>query len=194
MFESVASSVFWFIVAIGVLVTVHEYGHFWVARKLGVKVVRFSVGFGRPLLSWRGRKDGVEYCIAAIPLGGYVKMVDEREGEVSLEDLPHAFNRQSVWVRLAVVAAGPIANFLFAIVAYWLMFIIGVSGFKPLVGDVDPVSRAGQAGLRSGMEIVAVEGRPTPTWQGFVEQVLGATSLSSLALHLQLLNRSIAWW
>lgn len=175
MFESVASSIFWFIVAIGVLVTVHEYGHFWVARKLGVKVVRFSVGFGRPLLSWRGRKDDVEYCIAAIPLGGYVKMTDEREGEVPAQDLPHAFNRQSVWVRLAVVAAGPVANFLFAIAAYWLMFIIGVTGFKPLVGEVAPDSLAEQAGLRSGQEIVAIEGRPTPTWQAFVEQVLGAT-------------------
>ena len=114
-----------FIVTLGVLITVHEFGHFWVARRLGVKVLRFSVGFGRPLWRRRGR-DGVEYVVAALPLGGYVKMLDEREGEVAPAEAPRAFNRQPVGSRIAIVLAGPLCNFLFAIVAYSLMFVIGV--------------------------------------------------------------------
>ena len=110
MFSTVLSSILWFIVAIGVLVTVHEFGHFWVARRLGVKVLRFSVGFGRPLLRWRGKVDDTEYCIAAIPLGGYVRMLDEREDHVPAHELERAFNRQRLGVRFAVVAAGPIAK------------------------------------------------------------------------------------
>lgn len=157
------STILAFIVAIGVLVTVHEFGHFWVARRLGVKVLRFSVGFGRPL--WRREAaDGTEYMLAVIPLGGYVKMLDEREGEVPAAELDRAFNRKPVASRIAIVAAGPMFNFLFAILAYWLIFIIGVTGLRPLVGEVLPETPAAYAGLRSGDEIRVVEGRSTPTW------------------------------
>lgn len=130
--ESVAA----FIVAIGVLVTIHEFGHFWVARKMGVKVLRFSVGFGKPLWIKKGGEDQTEYVIAAIPFGGYVKMLDEREGEVAEQDLGRTFNRKSVWRRFAIVAAGPLFNFIFAIVAYYLIYLAGVSGIKPMVGEV----------------------------------------------------------
>ncbi|HHH36157.1 MAG TPA: RIP metalloprotease RseP [Gammaproteobacteria bacterium] len=160
------SSVFFFIVAIGVLITVHEFGHFWVARRLGVKVLRFSIGFGRPLLSWRRKNDETEYVLAAIPLGGYVQMLDEREGPVAESETARAFNRKPVGSRLAIVAAGPLANFLFAIVAYWLMFVIGVSGIKPLIGDVQPDSLAGQGGFRNGDLILTIDGRRVQTWNG----------------------------
>ena len=119
-FLGIAYSLAAFIVAIGVLVTIHEFGHFWVARKLGVKVLRFSIGFGKPLWKRVSAKDGTEYVIAAIPLGGYVKMLDEREGDVAPDELDFAFNRKPVWRRFAIVAAGPAFNFLFAIFAYYL--------------------------------------------------------------------------
>ncbi|MDY6942432.1 MAG: RIP metalloprotease RseP [Pseudomonadota bacterium] len=152
-----------FAVAIAILVAVHEFGHFWVARRLGVRVLRFSVGFGRPLLSRTGR-DGTEYCLSVVPLGGYVKMLDEREGEVSPQDLPYAFNRQSVWSRMAIVLAGPAANFVLAIFFYWLVFCLGVTGVRPLVGDPVAGTPAADAGLKAGDEIVAVHGESTPTW------------------------------
>ena len=123
------------IVTLGVLVSVHEYGHFWVARRCGIKVLRFSIGFGRPIFKWNDRS-GTEYVIAMIPLGGYVKMLDEREGDVATDDLNCAFNRQSVGKRIAVVIAGPAANFLFAIGAYWLLFVIGVTAVVPVIGSV----------------------------------------------------------
>lgn len=158
-------SVLAFVVAIGVLVTVHEFGHYWVARRCGVKVLRFSVGFGRPLWRRVAGKDRTEYVIAAIPLGGYVKMLDEREEPVAEKDLPRAFNRQNVWRRIAIVIAGPTANFLFAIAAFTLMFIVGVSGVKPLVGEVMPGSLAEQAGFERQDEILRVEDKSTPTWE-----------------------------
>lgn len=150
------------IVTLGVLITVHEFGHFWVARRLGVKVLRFSVGFGRPLWLRRGR-DGVEYVVAALPLGGYVKMLDEREGEVPPAELALAFNRQPVRSRIAIVLAGPLFNFLFAILAYSLMFVVGVPGTKPLLDDPAPRSLAETGGFRKGDLILAVDGKPTPT-------------------------------
>ncbi|MDS4021897.1 MAG: RIP metalloprotease RseP [Candidatus Competibacter sp.] len=150
------------IVTLGVLITVHEFGHFWVARRLGVKVLRFSVGFGRPLWLRRGR-DGVEYVVAALPLGGYVKMLDEREGEVPPAELALAFNRQPVRSRIAIVLAGPLFNFLFAILAYSLMFVVGVPGTKPLLDDPVPRSSAEAGGFRKGDLILAVDGKPTPT-------------------------------
>ena len=157
-------SILAFIVAISVLVAVHEYGHFWVARKLDFKVLRFSIGFGRPLLRWRsGDADGVEYRVSAIPLGGYVKMLDEREGEVAPEEVHRAFNRRPVWARIAVLAAGPGANFLFAIAAYWLMFVTGVEEITPYVGGVRGDSVAAEAGLRSDDVIDSVGGQPTGT-------------------------------
>ncbi|MEA3412445.1 MAG: RIP metalloprotease RseP [Pseudomonadota bacterium] len=161
-----------FVVAVGTLVTFHEFGHFWVARKLGVKVLRFSVGFGRPLWKRVAGADRIEYVIAAVPLGGYVKMLDEREAEVSEEDLGRAFNRQPVWKRMAIVAAGPMANFLLAIIAYWLMFMVGVSGVRPVTGAPEPDSLAERAGLRSGDEILSINGKPTPTWQNTVITLL----------------------
>ncbi len=148
-----------FIVALGILVSIHEYGHFWVARKLGVKVLTFSVGFGRPLLQKIG-KDGVRYVLAAIPLGGYVKMLDERETdqEISQEDKPYAFNQKSVWVRMAIVLAGPVANFILAIFLYWFMFVLGINGITTEVGTIPEASIAQQAGLIKGDKIVRVDG------------------------------------
>ena len=149
---------------LAVLVAVHEYGHFWVARKCGVKVLRFSIGFGKSLGSWTD-KQGTEYSVAAIPLGGYVKMLDEREAEVPEELLDQAFNRKPVLQRIAVVVAGPLANLLLAVVAYWFLFMAGETGYAPVVGDVEAGSIADVAGLESGQEIVAIDDIDTPTWQ-----------------------------
>ena len=145
-----------------IVVTVHEYGHFLVARLNGVKVLRFSIGFGRSLVTWRGRA-GTEYVIAALPMGGYVRMADEREGDVDEADLPLAFNRQPVWSRMAIAAAGPLANFLLAVVVLWALFLRGEAGLVPLIGAVEPESLADMAGLESGHEIVSIDGRMTPT-------------------------------
>jgi regulator of sigma E protease len=166
------SSALAFVLALSVLIAVHEFGHFWVARRLGVKVLRFSIGFGRPLWSVRRGPDQTEYAVAAVPLGGYVKMLDEREGEVAAEERHRAFNRQTVGKRFAIVAAGPAFNLLFAVLAYWLMFITGVPGLKPFVGELEPESIAARAGLAAGMEVVAVEGEATPTWGAVLEAVL----------------------
>ncbi len=170
-----------FTVAIGVLVSVHEFGHFWVARRLGIKVLRFSIGFGRPL--WRRQKtpDDPEYVIAAIPLGGYVKMLDEREGPVNPAEASRAFNRQSLPVRSAVVVAGPLFNLLFAIVAFWLVFMLGETGVRPLIGEVAADSAAAAAGLVAGEEVIAVNGQATPAWN-LVLQALAKSSLSDDAV------------
>lgn len=158
-------------VTLGVLVTIHEFGHFWVARRCGVKVLRFSIGFGKAL--WRTRdRHGTEYVVALIPLGGYVKMLDEREGDVPPELLPQSFMRKPVSQRIAIVAAGPIANFLLAILLYWVIFMVGVGGIAPVVGSVKPGSLAERAGLASGYEIVAIDGEETPTWQALHERLL----------------------
>ncbi|WP_445355963.1 RIP metalloprotease RseP [Microbulbifer sp. EKSA008] len=157
-------TVIWALVALGVLVSFHEFGHFLVARLCGVKVLRFSVGFGRRLIS-RYDRHGTEFTISAIPLGGYVKMLDEREGPVAAEELDQAFNRKSVWARMAIAAAGPAANFLLAIVFFWAVFLGGTAGPVPIVKSVEPGSIAASAGLESGQEIVAVDGEATPTWQ-----------------------------
>lgn len=152
-----------FIFAIAVLVAVHEWGHFFVARRLGVRVLRFSIGFGNKIWGRTGR-DGTEYWISAVPLGGYVKMLDEREGPVEAKDLPLAFNQQVVWKRLLIVAAGPALNFLFAMAAYWLIFMIGIEGWRPLLAEVPQDSVAYSAGLRGGEEIIEVDGEATVTW------------------------------
>ena len=144
------------------VVAFHEYGHFWMARRAGVKVLRFSIGFGRPLVRWQG-KDDTEYVIAAIPLGGYVRMADERDDEIAEEDLPRAHNRQSVSKRMAIAAAGPIANFLLAIVVLWGLFLRGEVGIVPEIDAVIANSLAETAGLQAGQEIIAIDGRETPT-------------------------------
>lgn len=153
-----------FVLALGILIFVHELGHYLVARWCGVKVLRFSVGFGKALVTRRVGRDQTEWVIAAFPLGGYVKMLDEREGEVSREDLPRAFNRQSVQKRFAIVAAGPIANFLLAIVLYWGLYIHGVPGMKPVLGAVPEGSVAAAAGFREGETISRVGDTAVATW------------------------------
>ncbi|MFK3816063.1 RIP metalloprotease RseP [Pseudomonas sp. NPDC089407] len=151
------------LVALGVLVTFHEFGHFWVARRCGVKVLRFSVGFGTPLLRWHDRH-GTEFVVAAIPLGGYVKMLDEREGDVPAALAGQSFNRKSVRQRIAIVAAGPIANFLLAILFFWVLAMLGTQQIRPVIGAVDTGSLAASAGLTAGQEIVSIDGKPTNGW------------------------------
>jgi regulator of sigma E protease len=175
MITSLLATVGAFLFAILVLVTVHEWGHFWVARRLGVRVERFSVGFGQALLRWHRRGDPTEYVIAAIPLGGYVKMVDEREGEVPAEDRPFAFNRQRLWKRSAIVLAGPLANFLFAILLYWGILVAGEEGIRPEVGTVTPDSVAAVGGFEPGDLIKRVGERDTPAWNAvWMATLLGA--------------------
>lgn len=155
-----------FLLAIGVLITVHEYGHFLIARLLGVKVLRFSIGFGKPLVMWHGGgADRVEYAIAPIPLGGYCRMLDEREGEVDAGEQHRAFNRQPLLKRAAILFAGPGFNLLLAVLCYWFVFMSGVPGLRPVVGAVAPHSAAAQVGIHKGDEIIAVGGGATPTWQ-----------------------------
>ncbi len=165
-------TIFYTFIALGVLVSFHEFGHFWVARRCGVKVERFSIGFGTPLLTWRDKYD-TEFILAALPLGGYVKMVDEREGTVDPEDVEYSFNRKSVWQRMAIVSAGPIANFLLAAVAFWWVFLSGEKGLAPVVGMVEKNSLAANAGFEVGMEITAVDGVPTDTWNAVSRQLFG---------------------
>ncbi len=158
-------SVLSFLVAIGVLVAVHEYGHYWVARRLGVRVLRYSIGFGHRVFGWTSRKTGIEYWLSALPLGGYVKMLDEREAPVAEADKPFAFNRVHPWRRIAIVAAGPGVNVLFAILAYWVVFMIGVPGMKPIIDAPAEGSIAARAGLASGDEITGIGGRTIADWQ-----------------------------
>ncbi|MCM2972315.1 RIP metalloprotease RseP [Larsenimonas suaedae] len=159
------------IVVLGLLITIHEYGHFWAARRCGVRVLRFSVGFGKPLLMRRDRH-GTEYVLAAIPLGGYVRMLDERESDVPASEQAHAFNRQSVYKRMFIAAAGPLANFLLAFIAYWVLFVSGTTVIAPVIGGVAPDSPAARAGLGAGQEITQVAGRDTPSWSAVNLQLL----------------------
>lgn len=154
-------SIWWLLVALGLLITFHELGHFLVARRMGVRVLKFSIGFGRKLWSRTGR-DGTEYVIAAIPLGGYVKMLDEREGEVEDCDLAQAFNRKSVWARIAIVIAGPAFNLIFTLLAFWLMFLVGMPESRPVIGEVSGI--AASAGIEPGDRIVSLDGETTDTW------------------------------
>ena len=169
---NIAFSLIAFIVALGMLITIHELGHYWVARLAGVKVIRFSIGFGRALWKTTRGPDNTEYMVAAIPLGGYVKMLDEREGEVAEAEVHRAFNRQTLGKRSAIVFAGPFFNFLFAIAAYWLMFVIGLHGIKPIIGTVIEDSPAALAGLQIDDEIVSVADKATPTWDAVRQAML----------------------
>ncbi len=157
-------SLLFFLLALAILIAVHEFGHFWMARRLGVKVLRFSIGFGRPLLRRQG-KDGTEYVLAGIPLGGYVKMLDEREEAVDPAQAHLAFNRQALWKRTAIVLAGPLLNLFFAILLYWGILVTGDIGSRALIGTVSSGSIAAEAGLKSGDELLQIGDRPTPTWE-----------------------------
>ena len=164
-----------FVVTLGVLIVVHEYGHYWVARKCNVKVLRFSIGFGRPLARWVRGDDRTEWVVAAVPLGGYVRMLDERDadaGPVGAADLPRAFNRQPVGRRIAIVLAGPVANLLLAIGVYWLLNVVGVMEPKAVVGAPPAETAAARAGLRAGDEVLAVADEPVRSWNDMNWQVL----------------------
>lgn len=167
-------TLFYFIVAVGILVAFHEFGHFWVARKVGVKVLRFSIGFGKVLWSKQKNNQSTEYVLSAIPLGGYVKMVDEREGPVTSEDLPFSFNRQPLWARTAIVAAGPVFNLILAVALFWSVLVIGESGIKPILGKVEQGTLAAAAGFVEGDEIISVNDKPTPTWTQTLTTLIGA--------------------
>ena len=163
-----------FIIAISILVAIHEYGHYIVAKKLGVKILRFSIGFGKPLWTKRFGKDKTEFVVAALPLGGYVKMLDKRETDVEAHEEHREFTRQSVWTRMAIVFAGPAFNFIFAVFAYWMMFVVGVSGIKPVIGTIEQGSLAERAGLVSGYEIVSINDNKTPIWDVAVKNIIPA--------------------
>ncbi|MBS1204389.1 MAG: zinc metallopeptidase RseP [Proteobacteria bacterium] len=170
-----------FVVALGVLITVHEFGHFWVARRCGVRVERFSIGFGKALCR-RTDKHGTEFVIALIPLGGYVKMLDERVEPVAPEMRHYAFNNKTVGQRAAVIAAGPIANFIFAIFAYWLVFIIGVPGVRPVVGEITSNSIAANAQIAPGMELKSIDGIETPDWDAVRLQLVSKIGDSQMTI------------
>ncbi len=174
-------SMWWFVISLGLLVTFHEFGHYWVARRNGVKVLRFSIGFGKPLWSRLG-KDGTEYVIAAIPLGGYVKMLDEREGDVAPQDLDRAFNRKSVWRRIAIVAAGPVANLILCVALLWAMFVVGRPDYAPVIGHVEGIAE--QSGLKRGDTVLAVGDRATHTW-GELQMALLPAALDREDVSLQ---------
>jgi len=179
-----AGWIWWLIVSLGILVTFHEFGHYWVARRCGVRVLRFSVGFGRPIWRKIGR-DGTEYVIGWIPLGGYVRMLDERESEVPEALLPQAFNRKSVYQRFAVVAAGPIFNLILCIALLWAMFVIGKADFLPLVGQVQGV--AARADLRPDDRIIAVDGQRMDTWT-HVQMALATAAVDQRPVQLEVMR------
>ena len=173
----------WFVVAVGLLVTVHEFGHFWVARRLGFKVLRFSIGFGRPLLTRVAGADRVEYVVAAVPLGGYVKLLDEREGPVAPEDLPRSFTHRPPWQRIIVLLAGPAFNILFAVLVLWgMLWANGITEVRPTVGDVTAGSIAARAGLKSGDEIRAINGEAVTGQRDVVFDLLDAMSARGQAV------------
>ncbi|MHB0982085.1 MAG: RIP metalloprotease RseP [Thiobacillus sp.] len=184
---SVLSTILWFLIAIGILVVVHEFGHYLAARLAGVKVLRFSVGFGKPLLSRRFGRDRTEWVLSALPFGGYVKMLDEREGEVPAAEAHRSFNRATVWRRFGIVAAGPIANFLLAIVLYWALFLHGLPAMKPMIGEPPAGTPAAQAGLAAGDEIRRVNGNETQSFQDLRLNLLRA-GVAGDALVLDLTN------
>lgn len=150
---------------LGPLIAIHEFGHYWVARKLGVKVLVYSIGFGPTVLNWTSKKSGIQYRLSALPLGGYVKMLDEREGDVKPEDLPFAFNRQSPWKRIAIVAAGPLINLIFAVLLFWILFLPQQEQLNTRIGKVMPETPAAIAGLQVGDKVVAIDGKTPPTWE-----------------------------
>ncbi|WP_180127942.1 MULTISPECIES: RIP metalloprotease RseP [unclassified Acinetobacter] len=153
------------ILLLGPLIAIHEFGHYFVARKLGVKVLVYSIGFGPTLLKWTSKKSGIQYQLSALPLGGYVKMLDEREGDVAAEDLPKAFNRQHPWKRIAIVAAGPLINLAFAVVLFWILFLPAQEQLNTRIGKILPNTPAAAAQMQSGDKITAVDGTQVSTWE-----------------------------
>jgi len=179
-------SIWWLLVALGLLITFHEFGHYWVARRMGVRVLKFSIGFGKSLWSKTGR-DGTQYVIAAIPLGGYVKMLDEREGEVEEGDLEQAFNRKGVWARIAIVIAGPVFNLIFTLLAFWLMFLVGMPESRPVIGEVSGI--AASAGIEPGDRIVSLDGESTDTWShAILGLITRALDRDKVTLELEQVN------
>ncbi len=164
-----------FLVVLGVLITFHELGHFWIARLCGVKVLRFSIGFGRVVWSRRFGPDRTEWAVSAVPLGGYVKMADEREGDVAPVDLDRAFNRQSIAKRIAIVAAGPFANLVLAVFLFAATFVIGVPGQRAILATPPANTPAAAAGIREGDQVVAVDGRSVASWQDLRWRLLEAS-------------------
>jgi regulator of sigma E protease len=181
-------TLFFFVIAIGILISFHEFGHFWVARKTGVKVLRFSVGFGKVLWSRQKSPDDTEYVLSAIPLGGYVKMVDEREGKVKEEDLPVAFNRQSLWVRTAIVAAGPFFNLMLAVALFWGVLVLGETGLKPILGEIKQGTLAAAAGFVEGEEILSVNDKATKTWTEAMNTLITAAMDGELSIRVKVKN------
>ena len=168
------NTLFYFSVSIGLLVSFHELGHFWMARTMGVKVLMFSIGFGKILFSYQKTTASTAYVLSAIPLGGYVKMLDEREGEVKPEELSFAFNRQPLLARVAIVAAGPIFNLLLAVLLFWSVLVIGEIGVKPLLGNIEPNTLAAQAGFSEGDQIISVNSKSTPTWTEVMTEIVSS--------------------
>lgn len=176
------------IITILVVVGIHEFGHFIVARLCGIKVLRFSLGFGKSLYRWHDKK-GTEYVIAAIPLGGYVKMLDENEGEVPAKERHLAYNNQSLSKRAAVVIAGPLFNILFSAFIYWVLFVVGVTTVRPVIGTITPHSIAAEAGLKPQQEILQIDNQPVSSWYGVVIKMLLRTGdNNSMQLQTQSLN------
>jgi regulator of sigma E protease len=184
---SMLHTILWFLIAIAILVVVHEFGHYLAARLAGVKVLRFSVGFGKPLFSRRFGRDQTEWVVSALPLGGYVKMLDEREGKVPAAEAHRSFNRAPVARRIGIVAAGPIANFLLAIVFYWALFLHGLPATKPMIGEPPAGTPAAHAGLAAGDEIRSVNGKGTPSFQDLRLNLLRA-GVAGGPLTLELAN------
>lgn len=185
---SILYTIISFIVALAILIAVHEFGHFWVAKKLGVKVLRFSLGFGPTLWKKTFGQDKTEFVIAAVPLGGYVKMLDEREEPVKPEELHRAFNQQSIMVRSAIVVAGPGFNFIFAIFAYWAAFGVGIEGVKPYIGKVDANTPAFNANIEPDDLILSINKKQTPTWEAFLITLLSEITDDSQQIDIELIK------
>jgi regulator of sigma E protease len=180
-------TLFAFLLTLGLLITIHEYGHYLVARLCGVKVLQFSIGFGRALIKRKFGRDDTEFILAVFPLGGYVRMLDEREAPVAQEELARAFNRQPVWKRMAIVAAGPLANLLLAIALYWVLFMSGVTGLKPVLGDVAEGSAASRASMKAGEMVRKIDDVPVASWQD-VRWLILQQSLKSSRVEIEAAN------
>ncbi len=170
--NEILQAIVFFVISVGVLITFHEFGHFWVARFFNVKILRFSIGIGRSIYTKRFGKDQTEFSIGLLPLGGYVKMLDDREGEVTEEEKKREFNSKPIWQRFCIVLAGPIFNFIFAIFIYSIIYSIGVNALKPIIGDVESSSISEESGFVKGHEILAINGTKTPTWPTVVDSLV----------------------